>query len=118
MFVHILKYKAEWLGKQIIQIPKYAASTKKYCACGKQVGEIPLYVREWTCLHCGVHHDRDINAARNILLQAVNLALEGKSPVHSWIDITDLCTFGIQICTIKMNREYRNNVSNLVHLGI
>lgn len=118
MFVHILKYKAEWLGKQIIQIPKYAASTKKCCACGKQVDEISLYVREWTCLHCGVHHDRDINAARNILLQAVNLALEGKSPVHSWIDITDLCTFGIQICTIKMNREYRNNVSNLVHLGI
>ena len=42
MFVHILKYKAEWLGKQIIQIPKYAATTKKCCACGKQVDEISI----------------------------------------------------------------------------
>ena len=114
-FIRVLKYKAEWLGKQIIQIPKYAASTKKCCACGHQVSAIPLSVREWTCPYCSVHHDRDINAARNILLQAVNLALGGKSPVHSWIDIADLCTLGIQVCDTKMKREYRNNVPIVVH---
>lgn len=117
-FIRVLKYKAEWLGKQIIQIPRYAASTKKCCACSKQVDKIPLSVREWTCPHCGVHHDRDVNAARNILLQAVNLALGANNPVHSWIDIADLCTFGIQICDTNMKREYRNNVPNLVHLSI
>ena len=114
-FIRVLKHKAKWLGKQIIQIPKYTVSTKKCCACGHQVSAIPLSVREWTCPYCGVHHDRDINAARNILLQAVNLALGGKSPVHSWIDIADLYTLGIQVCNIKMNREYRNNVPIVVH---
>lgn len=114
-FIRVLKYKAEWLGKQVIQIPRYAASTKKCCACGCQVEPIPLSVREWTCPYCGVHHDRDINAARNILLQAVNLALGGNAPVHSWIDIADLCTLGIQVCDTKMKREYRNNVPIVVH---
>lgn len=114
-FIRVLKYKAGWLGKQMIQIPKYAASTKKCCVCGHQVESIPLSVREWTCPHCGVHHDRDINAARNILLQAVNLALGGKSPVHSWIGIVDLCTLGIRVGDTKMKREYRNNALTVVH---
>ena len=53
--------------------------------------------------------------ARNILLQAVNLALLGDASVHSWIDIADLCTLGIQVSNIKMKREYRNNVPIVVH---
>lgn len=53
--------------------------------------------------------------ARNILLQAVNLALGGKSSVHSWIDIADLCTLGIHVCDAKVKREYRNNVPIVVH---
>ena len=114
-FIRVLKYKAELLGKQVIQIPRFAASTKKCCACGCQVEPIPLSVREWTCPYCGVHHDRDINAARNILLQAVNLALGGNAPVHSWIDIADLCTLCIQVSDVKMKREYRNNVPIVVH---
>ena len=54
--------------------------------------------------------------ARNILLQAVNLALLGwNTPVHSWIDIADLCTLGIQVSNIKMKREYRNNVPIVIY---
>ena len=54
--------------------------------------------------------------ARNILLQAVNLALlGGNTLVHSWIDIADLCTLGIQASDAKMKREYRNNVPIVVH---
>ena len=53
--------------------------------------------------------------ARNILLQAVNLVLLGDTPVHSWIDIADLCALGIQVSNIKMKREYRNNVPIVVH---
>ena len=53
--------------------------------------------------------------ARNILLQAVNLALGGNAPVHSWIDIADLCTFGIQVSDTKMKREYRNNIPIVVY---
>ena len=43
--------------------------------------------------------------ARNILLQAVDLALGGNTPVHSWGDIADLCALGIQVSNIKMKRE-------------
>lgn len=53
--------------------------------------------------------------ARNVLLQAVNLALGGNTSVHSWIDIADLCALGIQVSNIKMKREYRNNVPIVVH---
>ena len=108
-FVHVLKYKAEWLGKQVIQISKYAATTKVCSCCGHKTKSIPLSVREWTCPECGIHHDRDVNAARNILLQAVNLALGGDCPVHSWIDITDLYALGIQVDDINMKREYKFN---------
>ena len=52
---------------------------------------------------------------QNILLQAVNLALGGNTPEHSWVDIADLCTLGIQVSNIKMKREYRNNVPIVVH---
>lgn len=52
---------------------------------------------------------------RNILLQAVNLALGWNTPVHSWIDIADLCALSIQVSNIKMKREYRNNVPIVVH---
>ena len=117
-FVRVLKYKAEWLGKQVIQISKFAATTKVCSCCGHKTKSIPLSVREWTCPECGIHHDRDINAARNILLQAVNLALGGDCPVHSWIDVANLYAFGIQVCDSKMKREYRNNVSNLVYLSM
>ena len=117
-FVRVLKYKAEWLGKQIIQISKFAATTKVCSCCGYKTKSIPLSIREWTCPECGTHHDRDVNAARNILLQAVNLALGTNNPVHSWINIADLYALGIQVDDINMNREYRNNVPNLVHLSI
>ena len=117
-FVRVLKYKTEWLGKQVIQISKFAATTKVCSCCGHKIKSIPLSIREWTCPECGTHHDRDVNAARNILLQAVNLALGGTTPVHSWIDITGLHTLGIQVCDTKMKREYRNNVPNSVHLSM
>ena len=52
---------------------------------------------------------------QNILLQAVNFALRGNTPVHSWVDIADLCALGIQVSNIKMKREYRNNAPIVVH---
>ena len=96
-FVHTLKYKATWTGKHVLQIERYALTTRKCCSCGTIVDKIPLSVREWTCPKCLVHHDRDVNAARNILLQAVNLALGRVCPVHSWSDITELNSFGVQV---------------------
>ena len=65
-FVRQLKYKALWYGRKIIQISPWYPSSKLCSDCGFKAEKMPLDVREWTCLNCGEHHDRDINAAINI----------------------------------------------------
>ena len=66
MFRQMLEYKCKWYGKKLIAVdPKY---TSQLCSiCGYPSGKKPLEIREWTCPQCGTHHDRDINAAINIL---------------------------------------------------
>ncbi|HJA74216.1 MAG TPA: transposase [Candidatus Limosilactobacillus gallistercoris] len=65
-FRTMLAYKCAWHGKELIVVkPNY---TSQICSnCGHHSGPKPLAVREWTCSQCGTHHDRDINAAVNIL---------------------------------------------------
>lgn len=65
-FVRQLKYKAEWYGKNILQIPTFEPSTKLCSNCGELIQTLTLADREWFCVSCGTLHDRDINAAINI----------------------------------------------------
>jgi putative transposase len=65
-FVEMLKYKAEWQGKNIIQIGRFEPSSKTCNICGTINKELMLKDRVWTCKHCSTIHDRDINAAINI----------------------------------------------------
>ena len=70
MFRTMLSYKCEWYGKQLVTVnPK---NTSRVCSnCGADTGKKPLDIREWTCPECGVWHDRDVNAAQNILQLAI-----------------------------------------------
>jgi len=66
MFVSMLKYKAEWYGKNILEIGRFEPSSKTCSVCGKINENLTLKDREWICEKCGSILDRDINAAFNI----------------------------------------------------
>lgn len=73
-FLRMLEYKAEWNGKNLIRIDRFAASSKLCSNCGHIFKELTLSIREWICENCGAYHDRDLNAAINIK----KLGLEAK----------------------------------------
>jgi putative transposase len=65
-FVRQLEYKAKWYGRTLVRIDKFYPSSKRCFDCGHVLDTLSLDVRVWTCPECGVIHDRDINAAKNI----------------------------------------------------
>ena len=65
-FVSQLDYKAAWYGRNLVKIDKWYPSSKRCFVCGHLLASLPLDVRTWKCPACGVVHDRDLNAARNI----------------------------------------------------
>jgi putative transposase len=72
--VRQLGYKCEWYGRTLVKIDRWFPSSKRCGSCGHIVEKLPLNIREWDCPKCGAHHDRDVNAAHNIL--AAGLAVK------------------------------------------
>jgi putative transposase len=71
--VQQLKYKAVWHNRQVIEIDRWFPSSKTCSCCGHILPTLDLNVREWVCPKCGEAHDRDTNAARNILAEGLRL---------------------------------------------
>ena len=73
-----LEYKCERYGRRLVVIDRWYPSSKTCSACGHRLTELSLSTRQWRCPSCGTRHDRDINAAKNIL--AAGLAVARGSP--------------------------------------
>ena len=65
--VNKIEYKAQWKGVKVVKIDQFYPSSKTCSVCNWKKNDLTLADREWTCPKCGTHHDRDLNAAKNIL---------------------------------------------------
>ena len=73
-FTRQLEYKSKWYGRTYIKIDRFYPSSQICSDCGFRNKEIKdLSIREWICENCGVHHDRDINASKNILQEGMRM---------------------------------------------
>ena len=68
-FARLLEYKCAGRGRTLVKVDRFYPSSKTCSVCGHRLDALSLSVRSWDCPSCGVHHDRDVNAARNILAE-------------------------------------------------
>ena len=74
-FVRVLEYKARWLGRTVFKVDRFFPSSKTCGSCGFKNDGLTLKDRSWTCPVCGAVHDRDLNAAVNILREGLSKIL-------------------------------------------
>lgn len=78
-FLRFLEYKAARYGRVFAAVERFAPTSQVCSACGVKDGPKPLKVRKWTCGGCGRTHDRDVNAARNVLTLGKQLVAAGRA---------------------------------------
>ena len=80
--VRQLEYKAQWYGRALVKIDRWEPTSKRCSVCGHVLDELDLSIRAWTCPECSAFHDRDINAAKNILAAGLVAAACGGAVRH------------------------------------
>jgi putative transposase len=76
-FCRMLEYKCNWYGRKLVKVDRWFPSSKRCNRCGFTMDKMPLEIRAWTCPECGTRHDRDINAAKNILAVGLTATAQG-----------------------------------------
>jgi len=85
-----LTYKSDWYGKILVEVDRWYASSKRCSKCQYTLDELRLDQRHWTCPKCGTCHDRDINAARNLLAEGLR-QLARRDDRDLRVDARDAC---------------------------
>ena len=78
-FTRQLAYKANWTGRTYVEIGRFFPSSKRCSCCGFVKDKLPLDIRSWQCPECGTTHDRDLNAARNVLAAGLAVLAFGEN---------------------------------------
>ncbi len=78
-FVRLLEYKATRYGRTLVKIDRWYPSSKRCSVCGHVLDSLTLDIRQWTCPACGSAHDRDVNAAQNILAAGLAVSASGET---------------------------------------
>lgn len=73
MIRSMLAYKCGWYGRKLVVIDRWSPTSKRCSCCGHTMPTMGLNIREWVCPKCGVYHDRDVNAAKNILDEGLRI---------------------------------------------
>ena len=82
-FVGMLEYKAALHGRTFAKVDRAFPSSQVCSACGFRDGPKPLHIRAWTCGSCGTRHDRDHNAARNVLFEGRRIVAAGRAETQN-----------------------------------
>ena len=85
-----LAYKSDWYSKILVQVDRWYPSSKTCSACRHTLDELRLDERQWKCPKCGTLHDRDVNAARNLLAEGLR-QLAGRDDRDLRVDAGDAC---------------------------
>ncbi|MGW4605776.1 RNA-guided endonuclease InsQ/TnpB family protein [Streptomyces sp. NPDC004279] len=97
-FVGMLEYKAALYGRTFAKVGRAFPSSQVCSACGLRDGPKPLHVREWTCGGCGTVHDRDHNAARNVLFEGRRIVAAG------WVETPNACGASVRRAHVPAQR--------------
>lgn len=115
-----LKYKCEWNGIHLIQVPQFYASSKFCSKCGYKHKDLKLSDREWTCGNCGAEHDRDVNAAKNLQYYGLWMIDKHLEEIPTTVSSTgsyacgdERLQFLIEQCS-SMKQEFKSIYSNIL----
>lgn len=90
-FLALLETKAARYGRTFARVGRGFPSSQICSACGRRDGPKPLHVRQWACPACGAHHDRDHNAALNILYEGQRVVAAGRTPAVGHAETLNAC---------------------------
>ena len=107
----MLKYKAAWHNRQIIEVGRFYPSSKLCSNCNHKMQYMGLEIRNWTCPNCGTKHDRDVNAAINIKNEGLRILDNGtvRNTETGVIQDTIFCKTIMNYCG---RRKHRRRIYN------